>query len=278
VKHKLPVLLVASLIASLLGTPEIVSGSSEQAHFKNTNGLKVPSYLTDVPPGHFSGVSTPSNSISEARKSAIGDIVRQILGCIDVKYNHHYFDEVSGNIRNPQRVIDDKLSGAAQGMVLDVERNIVKSSWITDIFGKYIYFILVYYPEEKIKEMRRLSKGAKVVATVVTKHDKYAELKVSEVNGVSVVISSAEVTVTKKNRFAKIITLFFWRVPSGLEYKISIPITPLKLCSNSKAFRLSLDKFKKNLGDYFLGAKLKRIAALSGHDEIGRLVRTKVAF
>ena len=277
-KHKLPVLLVASLIASLLGTPEIVSGSSEQAHFKNTDGLKVPSYLTDVLPEHFSGVSTPSNSISEARKSAIGDIARQILGSIGVKYNHHYFDEVSGNVRNPQRVIDDKLSGASQGIVLDVERNIVKSSCLKDAFGKYFYFILVYYPEEKIQEMRRLSKGAKIVATVVTKYDKYAELKVSEVNGVSVVISSAEVTVIKKNRFAKIITLFFWRVPSGLEYKISIPITPLKLCSNSKQFRLSLDKSRKNLGDYFLGAKLKRIAVLSGHDEIGRLVRTRVAF
>jgi hypothetical protein len=67
-------------------------------------------------------------------------------------------------------------------------------------------------------------------------------------------------------------------VPSGLEYKISIPITPLKLCSNSKQFQLSLDKSRMNFGDYLLGAKLKRIAVLSGHDEIGRLVRTRVAF
>ena len=125
--------------------------------------------------------------------------------------------------------------------------------------------------------MRRLSKGAKVIATVVSKNDKYAELKVSEVNGVSVIISSAEVTVTKKNRFAKAITLFFWRVPSGLEYKISIPITPLKLCGNSSQIRLPLDKSRKNFGDYFLGAELKRIAVLTGHDEIGRLIRTRVA-
>jgi hypothetical protein len=234
--------------------------------------------LTDVPPEHFTGASKPSNSIAEARRSAMDDVIRQVLGAIGVHYNHRYFDRVSGNVQNPQRLIDDKLTGNANGIVLDVERSIVKSSWLTDASGKHIYFVLVYYPKEKIQEMRRLSKGAKVVATVVSKNDKYAELKVSELNGVSVVISSAEVTITKTNRFGKIITLFFWRVPSRLEYKISIPVTPLKLCSDSKQFRLSTDKSRKNFGDYLLGAELKRIAVLSGHDEIGRLVRTRIIF
>jgi hypothetical protein len=278
VKLKLLVFLVGSLTVSLLGAPELISGSSEQTHYRITNGLKVPSFLTDVPPGHFAGVSTPSNSLAEARKSAIGEIVRQILGAIGVKYNHHYYDKVSGNVRNPQRVIDDKLSGNAQGIVLDAEKSIVKSNWLTDTSGKYIYFVLAYYPEEKIREMRRLSKGAKVIATVVSKNDNFAKLKVSEVNGVSVVISSAEVTVNKKNRFTKAITLFFWRVPSELEYKISIPITPLKLCSNSTEVRLTMDKSRKNFGDYLLGAEFKRIAVLSGHDEIGRPIQTKVVY
>jgi hypothetical protein len=278
VKPKLLVFLVGFLIVSLLGSPELISGNSEQTQFRNTNGLKVPSYLTDVPPEHFAGVSTPSNSLAEARKSAIGDAIRQILGAIGVKYNHHYFDKVSGNVRNPQRVIDDKLSGTAQGIVLDVERSIVKSSWLKDASGKYVYFVLIHYPEEKIQEMRRLSKGAKVVATVLHENGNYAELKVSEVNGVSVVISSAEIMVTKKNKFAEIITLFFWQVSSGSKYEISIPITPLNLRSNSKQIRLSLDNSRKNFGDYLLGAKLKRIAILSGHDELGRPVRIEVAF
>jgi hypothetical protein len=278
VKLKLLVFLVASLKVSLLGAPELFSGSSEQTHHSNANGLKVPSYLTDVPPEHFTGVSKPSNSIAEARRSAMDDVIRQVLGAIGVHYNHSYFDRVSGNVQKPQRLIDDKLTGNANGIVLDVERSIVKSSWLTNASGKHIYFVLVYYPKEKIQEMRRLSKGAKVVATVVSKNDKYAELKVSELNGVSVVISSAEVKVTKKNRFAKAITLFFWRVPSGMEYKISIPITPLKLCSNLSQIRLPLDKFSKNFTDYILGANLRRIAVLSGHDEIGRPITVKIEF
>jgi hypothetical protein len=234
--------------------------------------------LNDVPPGHFVGISIPSNFLAEARKSAIDNIVRQIVGAIGVKYKHHYLDAVSGNVRNPQRVIVDKLSGDAQGIVLDAEKSIVKSSWLTDASEKYVYFVLVYYPEKKIQEMRRLSRGAKVIATLVSKNDNYAELKVSEVNGVSVVISSAEITVTKKNRLAKAITLFFWRVPSRLEHKMSIPITPLKLQNNSRQIRLSMDNFRKNFDDYLLGAEIKRIAVLSGYDEIGRLVSARIKF
>jgi hypothetical protein len=278
VKPKLLVFWVAPLIASLLGFSELNSESSEQAHHSSANALEVPSYLTDVPPGHFAGVSSPLNSLKEARQSAIGDVVRQILGSIGVKYNLHYLDEVSGNVRNPQRLIDDKLSSSAHGIVLDVERSIMRSSWLTDAFGKYVYFVLAYYPEEKIQEMRRLSKGAKIIASVASKNDKYVELKVSEVNGVSVVISSIEITVIKKNRFAKLVTLFLWKVPSRLEYKISIPITQLKLCNDSSQINLSLDKSRKNLNDYLLGAKFKRKAVLTGHDETGRPVLSFVEF
>ena len=134
-KHRLLVFLVASLVVNLLEALELISGSSGQTHHSNTNALKVPSYLTDVPAGHFAGVSTPSNSLAEARKSAIGDVIRQILGAIGAKYNHHYFDEVSGNVRNPQRVIDDKLSGTTHGIVLDVDRSIVCLQKVLDKSG-----------------------------------------------------------------------------------------------------------------------------------------------
>ena len=266
------------MIVSLLGAPELISGSSEQTHHSNANGLKVPSYLTDVPPEHFTGVSKPSNSIAEARRSAMDDVIRQVLGAIEVHYNYRYFDRVFGNVQNPQRFIDDKLTGNANGIVLDVERSIVKSSWLTDAPGKYIYFVLIYYPEEKILEMRKLSKGAKVIATVVSKNDNYAELKVSEVNGVSVVISSAEVTVTKKNRFAKVITLFLWKVPSRIKHTTSISVDPVEVCSNSANIQLLINNFGKSLIDYLLGAKFERIAILTGYDEIDRPITVKAEF
>jgi hypothetical protein len=279
VKLKLLVFLAASLIVSLLGATELISGSSEQTHHSNANGLKVPSYLTDVPPGHFAGVSTPSKSLAEARKSAIGDLVRQILGAIGVKYNHNYFDEVSGNVRNPLRVVDDKLSGNAQGIVLDVERSIVRSSWLTEASGKYIYLALVHYPEEKIEEMRRLSKGAKIIAYVFP--DSGSEdirLKVSEANGVKVILTSVDITVCKHNRFSKAISLFVWSVPEGSEHSFSVAIEPVLVCGSSFEFKLNVANCTKGIGDYLLGAELKRILVFKGHDELGRLVSARVEF
>jgi hypothetical protein len=278
VKPKVRVFFMAFLTASLFGASELFSGSSEQIHATNANGLKVPSYLTDVPSGHIAGVSTPSNSLAEARDSAIGDIIRQILGAIGVKYNHHYFDEVSGNVRNPQRVIDDKLSGNAQGTVMDVERSIVKSSWLTEDSGNYVYFALVYYPEEKIQKMRRLSKGAKVIATAVSGYGNYLGLKISEVNGVSVIISSADLRVLQTNKFANVITLFLWKVPPMIEHTTSISVDPIEVCGNSANIQVPINNFGKSLLDYFLGAQFEKIAVLKGYDEIGRTITVKVEF
>lgn len=277
-KLKLLIFLVALSICSLLGAPELYPWSLEQTHYRITDGLKVPSFLVDVPPGHFAGVSVPSESLAKARRSAIGDVIRQILGAIGMQYKHRYFDEVSGNVRNPQRVINDKLSGTAHGVVLDVEKNIVKSNWAKDGSGKYVYFVLIHYPEQKINDMRRLSRGAKVVATVLYKNDKHAMLKVSEVNGVSVVISSAEVTITKKNKFAKVITMFFWKVPSRIKNTTSISVDPVEVCSNSANIQLPINNFGKNLIDYLLGAKFERIAVLTGYDEIDRPITVKAEF
>jgi hypothetical protein len=278
VKLKLLVFLVAFLLVSMLGSPELISGSSEQPYHSNTNALKVPSYLTDIPPGHFTGVSVPSDSLAKARRSAIGDVIRQILGSIGVQYNHHYFDEITGNVRNPRRVINDRLSGTAHGILLDVEKNIVQNNWSNDTFGKYVYFVLVYYPEKKIREMRRLSKGAKVIATVVSKNDNYVELRVSEVNGVSVVISKAEVTIIKKNKFAKIITLFFWKVPLRIQNTASFPLEPIEMCSNSANIQQPINISGKNLVDYLLGSDFERFVVFTGHDEIGRAIAVKAEF
>jgi hypothetical protein len=279
VKPKLLAILVGFLIASLLGASELISGGSEQTHFRNTKGLRVPSYLTNIPPEHFAGVSTPSNSLAEARKSAIGDAIRQILGSIGMKYNHHYLDEISGNVKNPQRVIYDKLSGNAQGIVLDVERSIVQSSWSKDPSGKYAYFVLVYYPEKKIQTMRRLSKGAKVIVSVLNDSPGgEVWLTVTELNSVTTIISSATITVHKTFRFAKMISLFMWKVPSESEIKTSIPIHPVKVCGNSAKLRFPIEMVQKNWKDYLLGTNLAVIIELSGYDELGRTVQAKMRF
>ena len=276
---------------TLIGNILFGSGSLDQSHAKKAGHhltprvviehretLNVPSFVTSVPRGHLAGVSSPMPSLAKARKSAVDDVVRQILGSIGVEYDHRYVDRISGTVHNSQRTIDDSLIVNAHGVVLDVERNIVKSSWYLDVAGRYVSFILVRYPDELIKEMRRLSKGPKVIAKVVSQNRDGVRLKVSEVHGVSVVISSADVTVRKRNRFAKAISFCIWHVPRGSVGTYQFALDPVRVCNGSAFVCLSLDKSKKDFSDYLLGARLTRSIVLHGHDELGRAVSAKMVF
>jgi len=280
--------MLGSLFGNLLfGNPDQVPPSNVIEKVKSPvvvertvsqSQLRVPGFVTLVPAEHFSGVSEPSNSLAKARKSAIDNVIRQILGSIGTQYDHNYFNKISGNVRNIQRVIHDKLSGTAHGIVLDVERNIVRSSCLKDHSGKFVCFVLVYYPEQKIQEMRRLSKGAKVIASTICLHDGYVRLKIYEINGVAVTMSSADIKVLKRNRFAKVITLFLFRVPQNTEQNYSVYFDPVKICGNSKQAELLLEKSRKKFADYLLGAKFEKIALLKGHDEIGRPISLGITF
>jgi hypothetical protein len=241
--------------------------------------LQVPSFLSTTPEGHFAGVSAPCPNLSEARKSAVLDVVRQVLGSIGASYGYVSKHHVKGNVRGEslQSNIDESLSGTAKGIVLGVEQNIVKSSWSRDVSGNFLYFVLVRYTEEKILEMRRLSKGARLISTVVPNSDAdEIILKVSEVNGVSVILTSADILVRKYIRFSKPISLLLWKVPETVEYKSSTPIDPVRLCGNSMKIRITIDTFRISFSDHLLGAYFETIVNLNGYDEIGRAVSVKI--
>ena len=75
--------------------------------------LQVPSFFVKVPKEHFAGVSEPCKSLAEARKSAIYDVARQVLGSIGSRYSHRFVFDSSGNPKNPQVSIQDNLLRAA---------------------------------------------------------------------------------------------------------------------------------------------------------------------
>ena len=259
---------IACIIPVLFGAPTF--GGSEQ----------VPLFVTSVPSGHFVGVSAPMPSLAEARRGAVDDVVRQVLGAIGAQYDHQYVDMVSGSVRGngPERKVNDRLSGVAHGVVLGVEQNIVKSSWCRDASNKWIYFVLVRYPDRVVAEMRRLSKGAKIVASVISDNGCNVRLKVTEVNNVSVVLSSADVTINRRNRFAETISFFVWKVRSGSTRNVSLAFDPVRVCACSREVLLAFDGCEKEFDDYLLGARFERVAVLKGHDERGRAVSVRVPF
>jgi hypothetical protein len=241
------------------------------------NSLRVPPFLVNVSRGHFAGVSDPCKSLAEARKSATYDAARQILGSIDSRYDHHLLINVSGNPKSPQKTIHDNFLQVASGIVLGVEQNIIENAWQMDDSGKYIYFVLVRYPDSLITEMKRLSKGSKVVASFVRWSGDEAVIRVTELNGVSAILTSADIKICKRNRYAKAISFFIVRVPEVSNEKCHVALRPVKVCAESKTIRLRLTDGKK-ASDYLLGAAVTHNIELRGYDEIGRAVRAHVGF
>jgi hypothetical protein len=232
--------------------------------------------VASVPLGHFAGISAPSKDISEARKSAVNDVVRQILDSIGGSYSHRLKLSVYGSPKAPQRTVSDDLQGSAKGIVKGVSSRIVRSSWI-ESDGKVVCFILVKYPDTLIAQMRKLSLGSSVTASVIGFEDGKALIQVSEGNGVKVTLTSADVHVKKRNRFAKKISYFVMKVADGSSESYRVGLAPVVIHSSSKVIPLNLSD-DTGFSDYLLGADIKRTIVLSGFDEIGRKVSVKVSF
>jgi len=85
--------------------------------------LKVPSFVTQVPKGHFAGVSEPYDTLAKARKAALNDVIIQVLACNGVKVEHSYIDSAKGNaglkVSGKEKKFMDHLLGA------DIEANAI---------------------------------------------------------------------------------------------------------------------------------------------------------
>ena len=255
---------------------------------KSLNALKaveVPGFVLSVPSGHFVGVSAPSSNLHEARLSAVSDVVRQILGTINVRYDHRYLDLVIGNVKSPKRNVDDRLSRVSSGIVLDVDRGIVQSVTGFDPRGRHMCYVLVLYPESKIADMRRLSRGSQLTAVLISGgsgsgsgsgSNSRVKIRLVEGNDVAVTLSSADVMVCKKNNLAGVYNFCIWKVPKGSKSSFQVSFDPVRVRGGSRDIWLNLSKSEKGIGDYLLGASVSKEIKLHGVDEIGRKVTVAV--
>ena len=104
----------------------------------------------------------------------------------------------------------------------------------------------------------------------------WINIEVTEVNGVWVILTSADIKVRQHNRFSKPISLFLWKVPSSTEHRLSISLDPVRLCGDWTNIQIPMDTISKSIIDYLLGADFETIVTLNGYDEIGRTVRVKI--
>jgi hypothetical protein len=161
---------------------------------------------------------------------------------------------------------------------MGVEQHTVKRAWSQDSRGRYLYFILVQYPDSLNAEMRRLSKGCKVVAKVLDRQDHSVIVRVSETNDVEVVLSAVDITITKVNTFAPFISFAIWKVPDGSARTITRSFQPVRIRSSAAIIRVPVTDIDYRLVDMALGARIDVRAVFKGHDEIGREVTARVRF
>jgi len=128
----------------------------------------------------------------------------------------------------------------------------------------------------KLREDKRLSRGSRVVGSVVSINGSEVVVRVSELNAVAVVLDSAELVIQKQNRYASTISYFIAHVPEKSQERVSVSLAPVRVCGGSQEVRLSLRGVEKGVGDYLLGADVRRTLVLSGVDEVGGVVELQV--
>jgi hypothetical protein len=249
-----------------------LKGSASQG--MQTNLISLPPYVKNIPKDHFVGISTPRPSLAEARQAAIDDAKRQVLSSMGSNYRHSYVDHSSGNVISGkiERTVGDDFRNDSQGFLVRIESSIVDSHWITDEPGNYICFVLIRCSEKMIRDMQRLSRGARVVAKLETFDENRAVVELTECNNVWVTFVRATVSVTYLRKWAKAVTLFLWCVAEKADMTYEIPLSPFRIGGRMRKIPIDLaDPAQRNPLFISTSSRYLKII-LHGFDEMGRVV------
>jgi hypothetical protein len=228
--------------------------------------------VLEVPPDHYLGISPPCPSIAEARDKAVRDVAAQVLRSIGAEYSVEFWSRVIGTADSVNRRIEERFHYRADGFLTELEKNTVSQS-LRDTRDGIVYEMLVHFPRHLVKKMRRLSRGAKVIARWVGED----VIELSEVNGVAVTFTEAEVVVREENRHAAFLNYYVMKVSPGSSSKVARALPePVTLKKSSKRFRFVVHTKQKGLRDLVLGTKRSVRVTLSGQDEVGRAVKALV--
>ena len=241
-------------------------------------GMNIPGFTRSVPEDHFLGISAPSSSLDEARASAVLDVKRQILGAISGQFSATEAFSVSGSPQRPSYQVRGQVQGDSSGTVFGVENRIVDQAYTQDGQGRFIYFILVRFPESRIAEMARLSRGARVVAQLVSIDDGYVYVRLEEINGVRAVMDMVRITMEWKHRFADTISYYVTHVPSESKSENEISIGRTVLQGGYVEFGFPIPELDEPFADLFLGREGIGHLIFSGTDELGRPVSAGLIF
>lgn len=254
----------------------LYSGENLSAVSLEAGRLDIPAWATHIPEQSFVGISQPCSSIEEARQQSLDSAIGQILQAMGAEYHLFHESMLTGDLNQSRHELKEKLSYTARWLLNSVQQNIKQYAFRNTGDGQ-VCFVLVRMTSGDLERLKRLSIGAKVSARLIGISGGQASIEVSETNGIDVTITDYQMTAAIRNNHARLITLFFWKVPetATTSYEGGLP-DRLSLNKSSGHTIIPLSNMGGSLKSFLMGSREDISITLTGHDEIGRSVAASV--
>ncbi|MGV8080962.1 MAG: hypothetical protein AB2L22_13010 [Syntrophales bacterium] len=233
-------------------------------------------WAIQIPEHAYVGISPACSSMEEARQQAIDSAIGQILQSMGADYRLSHESVLSGDLRNSRHELREELRYTARWLLQSVQENIRQQVFRNTARG-YVCFVLVRMHPHELARLKRLTIGAKVTARVVAMGAGHLTIEALEANNVGVTLTECRVSMTTMNTHARLITLFFWKVPESKSTVLegALPRRAfLKNGSGRMVIRVPGDE--NGLRDVLMGSVRSLEITLTGYDEIGRPVAVPV--
>lgn len=230
---------------------------------------EVPQFVLKPPKHCYAGISKPSATLQEARRSAVSNAAEQILTSIGANYNLTLKDSTQGEIHALKRTLTDTLSVNAEWFLKDLENSIAQSTHALEA-GKHIYYVLIHYPPEKIERMRKLTRGPQLTTKTVMQDRDRVIFEISETAGVTATINKIRVIIIQTLRCADFLNYYVAKLPKTKGGAKTVQIPPFTLRNSSKTISIKLHQQPTILYTQEI------IIEIEGQTETGKPIRIQI--
>lgn len=271
------VLVLSILLSVSLGSgnaygPPADVHKTESAFTAGTASMDIPYWAIVTPADSFVGISRTCHSIEAARQQALDSAVSQILQAMGAEYRLSHESRLSGDLDHARHDIEERLSYNARWLLHSIQQGIKEYAFRNTNDG-HICFVLVHMSPRDLARLKRLTIGARVLVRLISRTENQTFIEIRETNGIGVTLTGYRMTMDTRYRHAKLITLFFWKVPESesAEYEGALP-RPLHLNGSSAPTAIPLPINRGLLKTALLGSEKHLSITITGYDEIGRFV------
>jgi hypothetical protein len=248
----------------------------KQILMRNAEPQSLPYWVTNIPENAFVGISGFSRSIEESRQQAMNSAIGQILQAMGADYQLTHESVLSGNLDQSRHELKERLAYTARWLLDSVQQNARQYAFQETGDGIIAYVLVQMMPWE-LERLKKLTMGAKLTAQITERSGDHVCVEVRELNGVRVTLTDFRMTVSAVHKNARLITLFFWKVPESdvLSHEGALPRSLLLKNSTDKAM-IGIHADQIGLRTVLMGTRRDFSIEISGYDEVGRPVSVPV--